>query len=148
MSSTNALTDDSLAHDTINNLKKLLDVGYKFTNSQIDVAMTMALAQGLPEADHEVLKDVAESNGIPMWQAVLGQFRRCHENGLAFAPILDPGWQPGETIRIEEELCEICANVFMPKIMGQKFCGHACGVIADQRARGQTKKDDALLQAV
>jgi hypothetical protein len=142
------MTDTELAAEIFINLQKLVDQKYRFTNTQLDAAISLCLIQGLPESDHDLLKDVAESNGCPMWQAVLGQFRRCNENGLAFTPILDPGWQPGETVHVEDDICPECGQVFTPTILGQKYDKSVCGVAADQRARGQKPTNAALLQEV
>ena len=127
------LTFDQKANIAFGYLTELTRERYKFTNEQMDIGVKLPL-QLLPPNDQETITDVARHNGVPLWQAVWAQFRRCNENGFAYALLLDLGWIQEEVTRLEERECPECHTMFPANNQGQKFCGNICGSAEERRA--------------
>lgn len=120
-----------MALDTI---RKAIDSGFKFTDAQKDVGIDMSLPC-ITETEREWFLEVAEKIlVVPRWQCLWGQFRRCHEWGLANAPLLDPGWETGEMGPLELRECEWCHQMYQPKDRKARFCSNKCGG-AEERQR-------------
>ena len=101
--------------------------GFKFTDAQRDVGINMSI-NCLPESEQEWFLEICEKMLlIPRWQGLWGQFRRCHEWGMANAPMLDPGWETGEMGPLEPRECEWCRATYTPVDRKQDVCSNRCG---------------------
>ena len=108
-------------------IQDAIERGFKFTDAQKDVGINMSLGC-LPESEREWFLEICEKiHVIPRWQGLWGQFRRCHEWGMANAPVLDPGWEIGEMGPLESRECEWCHATYTPVDRKQDVCSNRCG---------------------
>lgn len=121
--------------------------GGLFTNAQCDLGVELSL-RILAPPDREKFREVAQHNGIPLWQALWGQWRRCDDWGLAFTPILDPGWSPTEVRSLEVRTCPVCEKKFQPKDWGQIYDENTCGAEAERRVRDARLAEEEQLRAI
>ena len=108
-------------------IQRAINQGFKFTDAQRDVGINMSI-NCLPESEQEWFLEICEKMClIPRWQGLWGQFRRCHEWGMANAPMLDPGWEIGEMGPLEPRECEWCHATYTPTDRKQDVCSNRCG---------------------
>ena len=127
-------------------IQDAIDRGFKFTDAQKDVGINMSLSC-ITETEREWFLEVSEKLlVIPHWQCLWGQFRRCHEWGLANAPLLDSGWETGEMGPLAMKECEWCHQMYQPKDRKSRFCRNECGG-AEERQRLGIKDEPQKVMA-
>jgi hypothetical protein len=119
-------------------LEEAVKVGHRFSNDQKDLGLRLSLDSLEPLVERPWFFEVAQMLKIPLWQTLWGQWRRNQENGMAQAPVLDPGWEGELTgeYGMEERGCDECGEVFKPSNPGARFCSNKCGAAVEKRERG------------
>ena len=119
-------------------IEEALKENMRFTNEQKDLCVRVTI-EALAPTERPWFYEVAQMNKIPLWQVLWGQWRRNQENGMAQAPICDPGWEGEITgdYGLEERECPICETVFAPKAVGQIYCSNKCGAEQERRNKPQ-----------
>lgn len=115
-------------------IQEHVDKEHIFSFAQMNLGIELSMV-AIPPEERVWVREIAEINGIPLWQALWGQYRRCQETGLANAPILDPGWSQDELRPLEKRTCPICGKVFQPENTGQIYDRNACGAEAERQER-------------
>lgn len=100
----------------------------KLTDSHLDALAEILILKFEPQAQSWIKEIAQYVLNRPLWQVLLGQFIRNHENGMAQSPIFDPGWDVNYAGQIENAKCEGCGQEFKPQRYGQRFCSNACAV--------------------
>ena len=126
--------EDRKIKDALADIKDAVEKKHAFTHVQMDIGIEMSLMVLAPP-DQKLFREVAQQNGIPLWQALWGQFKRCEEWSLAFTPILDPGWTSTDVRTLGPRICPICGKEFQPKDWGQVFDFDICGSEDERRKR-------------
>jgi len=116
-------------------IREHIDRGHAFTYDQMDTGIEISLPV-LPKPDQELFKELAKTNNVPLWQANWAQFRRSHEQGMAFTLFLDPGWRSGDIYGLSPEICEECGKTFTPERFKSKLCSNKCGAEVERRRLG------------
>ncbi len=106
-----------------------------FTFDQMDTGIEISLPV-LPKVEQELFKEIARHNSVSLWQANWSQFRRSHEQGMAFALLLDPGWKSGDIYSLAPEICEECNKTFTPERFKSRFCSNKCGSEQERKRLG------------
>lgn len=134
-----AKTPNEIAEEVMAMLSHLRSIKFPFSNDQMDELISIPLAM-LPKEDQAILREAADQNSCPLWQAVVAQFRRTNEQGFAYSLLLDPGWIQAESLREDIAECPECGDVFIPSNPGQKFCSSRCGSAKEVRASQEATK--------
>jgi len=116
-------------------IREHIDRGHTFTYSQMDIGIEMSLPV-LPKPEQALFKEIARTHSVPLWQANWAQFRRSHEQGMAFNLFLDPGWRSGDLYGLSPEVCEECGKTFTPERFKSKLCSNKCGAEVERKRLG------------
>ena len=116
-------------------IREHIDRGHTFTYDQMNIGIEVSLPV-LPKPEQELFKEIARTNSVPLWQANWAQFRRSHEQGMAFTLFLDPGWRSGELYGLSPEICEECGKTFTPERFKSKLCSNKCGAEVERKRLG------------
>lgn len=127
------MANDKQEKSPFDAIRALITGRHSFSNADLDVAASMLITM-IPPNDRELLRDIATANGVPIWQALLAQFRRANEGGVAYSLLLDPGWIQDDAGRFEQVGCKSCGKLFTPQSTGNVFCSNECGSAADRKA--------------
>ena len=116
---------------------------HRFTFEQMDIGIEISLPV-LPPPEQDIFREIARHNSASLWQANWAQFRRNHENGLAFALLLDPGWRSGDVFSLSPVVCEECGKSFTPDRSGVRFCSNVHGAEAERKKLGLPTREEQL----
>ncbi len=124
-------------------IREHIDRGHTFTYSQMDIGIEISLPV-LPKPEQELFKEIARTNNVALWQANWAQFRRSHEQGMAFTLFLDPGWRSGDLYGLSPEICEECGKTFTPERFKSKLCSNKCGAEVERKKLGLPTIEEQL----
>lgn len=124
----------TILDDALEIIKEQIAEGRSFQTKAMDVFVE-ALLFTLPVHERAWVKEIAQSNDIPLWQVLMAQFRRNQENSMAQALLLDPDWEAWGVRDQSDRECEFCHKVFTPDHRGQRFCSNRCGGQAELAAK-------------
>jgi len=140
---TAAETDARLLARAFAVIREHIDRGHAFTYSQMDIGIEISLPV-LPKPEQALFKEIARTHNVPLWQANWAQFRRSHEQGMAFTLFLDPGWRSGDLYGLSPEICEECGKTFTPERFKSKLCSNKCGAEVERRRLGLPSIEEQL----
>ena len=124
-------------------IREHIDRGHTFTYSQMDIGIEVSLPV-LPKPEQELFKEIARTNNVSLWQVSWAQFRRSHEQGMAFTLFLDPGWKSGDLYGLAPAVCEECKKTFNPDRFGARYCSSKCGAEEERRRLGLPSIEEQL----
>jgi len=116
---------------------------YRFNSDQMDTGIEISLPV-LPARDQKLFREIGQHSHVSLWQTNWAQFRRNHENGLAFSLLLDPGWRSGDLYGFPEVVCEVCQKTFIPETLGGRFCSNKCGAEEERIRLGLPTREEQL----
>jgi len=122
-----------------------IDRKYRFSSDQMDTGIEISLPV-LPARDQKLFREIGQHSHVSLWQTNWAQFRRNHENGLAFSLLLDPGWRSGDLYGFPEVVCEVCHKTFIPDTLGGRFCSNKCGAEEERIRLGLPTREAQLVE--
>jgi len=93
-------------------------------------ACAKVLVEKLPAAVREQCYELAYLHRrVPLWVIVMGHVLAMYQGGRLFSPSFDPSWgMASYQGPMVASTCEYCADPFVPRRWGQRYCSNQCGI--------------------